>query len=316
MTAAGPDPTPRFSVGLPQTLVGEDPRPIAGYAIRAEALGFAGLWTLDSPVGGPTGHTPLLDGLHMLSHAAAVTDEVRLGIAVIVLPRRNPAMLAKELATIDRLSGGRLTVGVGLGRDDERIAGLGFPTGRRVRRLTEGVEVMRALWAQGLAAHEGELYRFSGVRMEPKPLQRPGPPVWLGAGREPALRRAVRIGDGWIGSGSSSSEDFTTQAAFVARELGDTGRDPARFAIAKRVYIAVEEDASVARQRLAAVLDAMYDRPGLTERCAVCGPPEHCAQVLRDLAAAGAQELVLAPMYGHLAQLEALDEVVHLVRKG
>ena len=311
MTATGTH-TPRFSAGLAQTVEGDDPRPLAAYAVRAETLGFAGLWTLDSPVGGHTSHAPLFDGLHVLSHAAAVTDRIRLGIAVIVLPRRNPAQLSKELATIDRLSAGRLTVGVGLGSDDERIAGLGFPTDRRVRRLVEGIEVMRALWAQNEAAHDGELFRFSGVRTEPKPLQRPGPPVWLGARTPPALRRAARIGDGFIGAGSSSAQDFAGQAALVARALEEAGRDPATFAVAKRVYIAVEDSEQVARQRLAAVLDAMYSRPGLTERCAVCGPPERCAEALAELLEAGAQELVLAPMYGHLAQLEALAEVARL----
>jgi probable F420-dependent oxidoreductase len=307
---------PRFAVGLPQTLEGDDPRQIAGYAVRAETLGFTGLWSLDAAVGGPITHNPVLDGLHVLSHVAAVTHATRLGIAVIVFPRRNPVQLAKDLATIDRLCGGRLTVGVAIGSDDERIAALGFPTDRRVRRLVEGVEVMRALWAQDAAAHDGELFRFSGVRMEPKPLQRPGPPVWFGARAEAAVRRAARIGDGWIGAGSSSSEDFVAQAATVRRAVEEAGRDPARFAIAKRVYIAVEDDEQVARSRLTAVLDPMYQMPGLTERCGLWGPPERCAQALRALADAGAQELVLSPLYGHLAQLEALAEVVRLARRG
>src|SRR3954453_15079215 len=195
----------RFSVGLPQNLTGDAARPVAAYAARAEALGFDGLWTLDSALGGPTAHTPLLDGLHVLSHAAAVTERPRLGVAVIVMGRRQPALLARELATIDRLRGGRLVVGVGLGAPEgERVAALGFPTDRRVRRLTEGVAVMRALWAGDAAGHargvgggggrgvgggggggpEGGLGRFGGARVEPKPLQRPGSPVWFGAGRE------------------------------------------------------------------------------------------------------------------------------------
>src|SRR5690242_15622595 len=233
----------RLSVGLPQNIGGEDPRVVAAYATRAEALGFDGLWTLDSALGGPTAHTPLLDGMQLLSHAAAVTERPRLGIAVIVMGRRQPALLARELATIDRLSGGRLTVGVGLGAPEgEDVAALGFPTDRRVRRLVEGVGVMRALWAPEEATHDGELWRFSRARGGRKPVQRPGPPVWFGAGREPALRRAARLGDGWIGSGSSAVADFATQADTVRRALADEGRDAARFAIAKRVYVAVEED--------------------------------------------------------------------------
>jgi probable F420-dependent oxidoreductase len=310
-------PEPRLSVGLVQVLDSDDPRPVAAYAIRAEALGFAGLWTLDSALGGPTGHMPLLDGLHALSHVAAVTEEIRLGVAVVVMSRRNPALLAREVATIDRLSGGRLTLGVGLGaREDERVTALGFAVDRRVRRLVEGVGVMRALWAQEEAVHDGEIWRFSGARVEPKPLQRPGPPIWLGAGREPALRRAARIGDGWIGSGSSSAEDFAGQAAIVRRALEEEGRDPARFPIAKRVYIAVEDSADVGLRRLSAILDEMYGVSGLGERVGVAGPPERCAEVLRGMLDAGATELVLTPMYGHLAQLEALAGVARLLRAG
>jgi probable F420-dependent oxidoreductase len=308
---------PRFSVGLPQTLEGDEPRGVVAYATRAEALGFTGLWALDSAVGGPTSGAPLLDAPQLLAYAAAVTRRVRLGVAVIVMNRRQPVLLAKEMASLDRLTGGRLTVGVGLGAPaDDRVAALGFPADRPVRRLVEGVEVMRALWAADEVTHDGELLRFSGARVEPKPVQRPGPPVWFGAGREPALRRAARLADGWMGAGSSSAEDFARQVPVVRAALEEAGRDPARFPIAKRVYLAVEDDERVARERMAAILDAMYGWPGLADRCAVCGPAERVAETVRAIADAGAHEILLNPMYGHLAQLEALPEVVRLARRG
>jgi probable F420-dependent oxidoreductase len=307
----------RFSVGLPESIEGDDPRAVAVYAARAEALGFTGLWTLDSALGGATSSTPLLDGLQLLAHAAAVTDDVRLGIAVIVMNRRQPVLLAKEIASLDRLTGGRLTVGVGLGAPpSEYVASLGFPVDRPVRRLVEGVEIMRALWSGDEVSHDGELLSFSGARIEPKPIQRPGPPVWFGAGREPALRRAARLADGWIGAGSSSAEDFALQAAIVRDALVEEGRGPRRFPVAKRVYLAVEGDARVGMRRMTAILDEMYGWPGLAERCAVCGPPERIAETVRDLAAAGCEEIVLTPMYGHLAQLELLPEVVRLASAG
>src|SRR4051794_18939054 len=176
-------PEPRFSAGLVQTLEGDDPRPVAAYAIRAKALGFAGLWTLDSALGGPTAHTPMLDGLHALSYAAAVTDEIRLGVAVVVMSRRNPALLAHDVATIDRLSGGRVTLGVGLGAPEtDRVTQLGFAIDRRVRRMVESVGGMRELWARDEAALEGKIYSFSRAPVEPKPGQRPGRAVLVRAG--------------------------------------------------------------------------------------------------------------------------------------
>src|SRR3954447_11815005 len=127
--------SPRISVALPQLLGDETPDVVIRYAARAEELEFAGLWSLDSVPGSATSRVPLLDGLHLLTTAATATKSIRLGIAVIVLPARNPAQLAKELATIDRLSGARLTVAVGIGRKEPAAAGLGLPTGHRAHRL-------------------------------------------------------------------------------------------------------------------------------------------------------------------------------------
>jgi probable F420-dependent oxidoreductase len=307
---------PRISVGVPQLLYDQAPELVRRYAVRAEELGFAGLWSLDSVPGSATSRVPLLEGLHVLTTAAAVTGAIGIGIAVIVLPARNPALLARELATVDRLSSGRLTVGVGVGRKESTAAGLGLPTGHRARRLEEGVEVLRALWAEGQAAYDGEFYRFAGVTLEPKPLQRPGPPLWFGAGTPRALRRAARIGDGWLGAGSSPSAAFPDQRVTLVEALREAGRDPDAFPIGKRVYIAVEDTEQRARDRLTPILDGMYDAPGLTERVAVCGPPDTCAEQLRSLVAAGARELLLHPMYGYLEQLEALAAVAALVRDG
>jgi probable F420-dependent oxidoreductase len=299
----------RISVGLPQLVHGDAADLLLRFAARGEELGFAGLWALDAVPGAATARVPLLDGLHVLTAAAAVTRTINLGVAVIVLPARNPAQLARELATIDRLSDGRLIVGVGVGRREPTAAGLGLPAGHRARRLREGVEVLRALWADGDATHDGELYRFADLRIEPKPVQRPGPPIWFGAGTPPALRRAARLGDGWLGAGSSASSAFPEQVGILTDALRAEGRDPGAFPIGKRVYIAVEDTEQRARERLTPILDGMYDAPGLTSRVAVCGPPEACAAQLRELIAAGARELLLNPMYDHLEQLEALAAV-------
>jgi probable F420-dependent oxidoreductase len=301
---------------LPQLLDEQGAGVLARFAVRAEELGFTGLWSLDSVPGAATARGDTLDGLHALTAAAMVTSGARLGIAVIVLPERHPARLARELATIDHLSGGRLVVGVGVGRDDPAPRALGLPGDRRVRRLRENLEVMRLLWSQDEVDHEGELYRFSGVTIGPKPLQRPGPPVWFGAGAEPALRRAAQLGDGWMGAGSSSSSAFSDQVRFLRDALREEGRDPAAFPIGKRVYLAVDDDAGRARQRLTPRLDGFYSAPGMTDRVAVCGSAQACAEHLRGLVDAGAEELLLNPLYDYMDQLEALAEVAALVRGG
>jgi probable F420-dependent oxidoreductase len=300
-------------VALPQLLGDEPPEVVSRYATRAEELGFAGLWSLEAVPGSATSRVPVLDGLHLLTTAATATSSIRLGIAVIVLPARNAVQLAKELATIDRLSGGRLTVAVGVGRKEPTAAGLGLPTGHRAQRVEEGVEVLRALWADGDATFQGEQYSFTGLRIEPKPLQRPGPPIWFGAGSPPALRRAARIGDGWLAAGSSASAQFAGNLSIVEDALREFGRDPDEFAVGKRIYIAVEDTEQRARERLTPILDGMYDSPGLTERVAVCGTAEACAEQVRELVAAGARELLLHPMYDFMEQLDRLAELSALV---
>jgi probable F420-dependent oxidoreductase len=297
----------RFSVPLPQ-LAGDD---VATYARRAEELGFDGFWTLDSAVAGRTAHNPMLDGLHLLTYVAALTKQPTLGMAVIVLPRRNAALLAKELATVDQLSGGRLVVGVGLGVSDGSEGALGFPTDRHVRRMTETVQAMRAFWSQEEASFEGELLSFSGVHVEPKPAH--NLPIWFGGAHPNAIRRAARLADGWIGAGSQGTSAVLEQLKLLREELERRDRDPDAFPVAKRVYIAVEDDEETARAKLTPILDGMYGAPGLTDRVATCGTAEQVAEGLAPLIEAGVGELLLHPLYEAAEQLEAAAEVRRLL---
>ena len=300
----------RFSIGLPTAI----DAPLAQLACRAEELGFWSAWTVDHAVADEHAEDPTLDPLHTLTFVAAVTTVLRIGVAVLVLPRRNPIQLARDLATMDVLSGGRLTVGVGLGGVDPGAAALGFPTGMRAQYLVEGIGVLRALWTQDAARFAGELHSFEGVHLQPKPVQRPHPPVWIGARSPVALDRAARIADGWVGAGSSTLEDFARQASRLRQSLLAIGRDPGQFPMAKRVYVAVEDDTRRALARLAPSLDFVYRRPGTAERVAVYGPPTRCAEELRRLIDLGATELILNPLYDEMSQLEKLARVIELVR--
>jgi probable F420-dependent oxidoreductase len=297
----------RFSVPLPQS-AGDD---VAGFARRAEELGFDGFWTLDSAVAGRTAHNPMLDGLHLLSYVAAITKTPTLGMAVIVLPRRNAALLAKELATVDQLSGGRVIAGVGLGVSDGSEAALGFPTDRHVRRMTENVEAMRTFWSQEEAIFEGEILSYSGVRIQPKPAH--DLPIWFGGAHPNAIKRAARLADGWIGAGSQATSAVLEQLQLLREQLEKRGRDPATFPTAKRVYIAVEDDEQSARDKLTPILDGMYGAPGLTERVANCGTAEQVAERVRPLIDAGIGELLLHFLYEPAEQLEAAAEVRRLL---
>jgi probable F420-dependent oxidoreductase len=293
---------PRFALDLPQR---GDAGLVARVAARAEELGYDGLWAMDNVLPAQRQLAPL----PLLAFAAAHTSRIRLGIAVFVLPHYNPALLARELAALDHLCSGRLDVGVGLGRRQPDLVGLGYPDDRPLRRLSEGIGVLRALWSEERASFDGEVWRFQDRAMEPKPLQQPHPPIWLGVGGPQGLRVAARLGDAWIGAGSSSSEQFLERAALLRAELHEAGRDPDSFPVAKRVYLAVGPSLEQARAALAPVLDGMYGAPGLTERVAVYGPPEHCAEQLRALVEGGARLLVLNPAHDPEGQLDAVTEL-------
>ena len=217
--------------------------------------------------------------------------------------------LARELAALDQLCAGRLDVGVGLGRHQPDLVALGYPDDRPLRRLREGVEVMRALWTQARATYEGEIWHFADRSVEPKPVQQPHPPVWFGVGGPRGLRLAARLGDAWIGAGSSSTAQFLERVAILRHELAVAGRDVASFPVAKRIYVAVADSVERARSELAPVLDGQYGMPGLTERIAVYGPPEHVAEGIRAVLDGGARQVVLNPVHDPEGQLDAVTEL-------
>lgn len=294
-----------FGFAIPQVSPTEpvDVEPIGLVARRAEELGFESLWTLDQVLGGSRN----LEPVSLLSYVAAITTRVRLGTAVFVLPQHNPVQLAKELATLDVLSRGRVDAGFGIGNDvAPHNAAFGVPTGRRVRLLTESLAVMRALWSDRTATYEGEFFQLDDIRMEPKPVQRPGPPVWFGGRVEPALRRAVRLGDAWMGPGSSSIDDFREHVAMLKQALEAADRDPATFTISKRLYLAIDDDRERAEERLREWFGHVYGSADLANQIAVWGPEGYIRERIEEVIDIGAEHMLLHPVFDFDEHLEAL----------
>jgi probable F420-dependent oxidoreductase len=175
-------------------------------AIAAEESGFESIWTgehvamplVDNPV--PTSpETPFLDSIATLTSVAAYTSRIRLGTGILVMPHHNPVLLAKALTTLDVLSGGRLIAGFAGGYVEAEFRALGVPFADRGAITDDSLAAIRVLWTQELPEHRGRFARFGGIRFEPKPLQRPHPPIVIGGRAAPALRRAAREADGWYG---------------------------------------------------------------------------------------------------------------------
>lgn len=218
------------------------PELLTQFAQAAEEAGIESLWTVEHvavPVGyestypySPTGkmpgpeNSPIPDPLLPLAFAAAVTKKIRLATGILILPQRHPIYVAKQAATLDQLSGGRFTLGIGIGWLAEEFAALGIPFDDRAARTRESVEAMRALWKEGPCAHDGKFFSWPAIESNPKPVQAGGVPIVLGGHTDIAAKRAARYGDGFFPA-ISDLEKLDHLKAVIAAECDKVGRKPA-----------------------------------------------------------------------------------------
>lgn len=284
----------RFSISIPQLdSSGFDAAGVRSYLARTEELGFEGGWTLEQVIG----PAPLLAPLELLAFAAACTERLRLGVAVLVSSLHEPLQLASAVTTVDRISHGRLDVGVAPGGGSRQFSAFGVDKATFVANFTEGLRLMKAAWSdEPRVTFHGRFRQVDDLPIQPKPVQRPHPPIWFGGQAPTALARAVRHGDAFLGAGSSTTAKFGEAVRIVRRELADQGKDAERFTIGKRVYLMVDDDAERARERVLAGLRRIYGRMRGIDEVPVYGTPDDVARGLRDVVAAGAQMILLNPL--------------------
>jgi probable F420-dependent oxidoreductase len=275
-------------------------------ATRAEALGFRDLWVTENTLD----HVFCFDPVVVLTYAAAVTSKIRLGASVVVLQIHSPPMVAHQWACLDYASGGRAILGVGIGREHHYRQFEVSPEGR-VARFREELDIIRALWSEEKVTYRGRFYHLENEAMAPKPVQKPLP-VWMGVGHPDAVRRAARLADGWMGSGGSRIADFAASVPILKEALAAQGRDPDKFPISKRLFMAVDERPDVARRELLRWFTDVYRNPPGTDLCGIHGTPEEVRGRLEEMVAMGANHLLLNPVSRHAEQVEALAEVVGL----
>jgi len=275
---------------------------IRRFATRAETLGYDSLWLQERVIG----DFNILEPVTLLSYVAAITTTLRLGTSVILLPLRNPIQLAKAYSTLDVMSGGRAVMGVGLGGghlgSHEDV--FGYTRDGRVTRFTEAVQVMKLLWSEPRASFRGRYWNFKDISMEPKPMQKPHLPVIFGGHHENALRRAVRYAGGWMGAGSSSSASFTRESIRIRDFLDQAKRDPATFHIAKRVYLAVDNDKARGERRIMEWFAKRYKNADLGPKVSIWGSSAECTEKIQTLVDAGAQQIIFNPMFDEMEHLE------------
>lgn len=301
-------PSTTFGLAIPQVFVDSpaDLREVRDVVVDAEAAGFSTLWVQEQVLG----RASTLEPVNLLSVAATLTTRVRLATGVLVLPLHHPVHLAKQLATLDVLSGGRLDVGFGLGRPP--APEFGVPPGRLVRRFTEALDVMEALWSGEFREFHGEAYTLGrDAAIAPLPLQRPRPPLWMGASAESGIRRAVRRADGWLGAGSTSIDEFEAGARILRDELALLGDRAGSFRIAKRVYVLVDEARPRADARLRHWFGEYYGNPDLA-RVAIAGSWDAIEDAIGRVAEGGADHILLNPVFEHRRHIEVFAERLRL----
>jgi probable F420-dependent oxidoreductase len=268
----------------------EDVQSIVQLATRAEALGFASVWVHDhvfnaGHVFRRIGHKPYYEPLTLLSYVAARTERVGLGTSVLVLPYHNPIRLAKTAATLDVLSGGRLILGVGVGAVPPESEAMGSPYAERGAMTDEAIAVMKELWTQDDPRFAGKYSRFSGMPFSPKPLQWPHIPLLIGGNSRAAIRRAVRLGNGW--------HPLAVSPERLAQAIGD-----------------LHEQAQAAGRAIAEIPVSLSIPmgPSSAQRAALGTAPGEIIRTIQAYADLGVQMLAISGQTGLMAEmLPAMD---------
>jgi alkanesulfonate monooxygenase len=316
----------KFGLRLPSFALGAKTASLAEmgvYLRRAEDLGFECALSIDHLLLTPPAYScTWLEPIALLSALAGVTRTIRLGTMVLVLPLRNPAYFAKEWATLDLLSNGRTILGVGVGWHEQEFALMGVPHKERGRRMDEMLEAVTALWAGDDVTFRGSYYRFSGLTIDPKPVQRPHPPIWIGGGSQPfekvygqtvtnidpVLRRIARYARTWVPHSSATAEMVRGDWEKIQRFMADCGRKPEDMAKVYSNFVYVlgkgeRPEVAIPHFREYSGMDLPYWREYY-----LLGEAEDLAERIRAKVAAlgGAEYVVLNPLNWGMEQLERL----------
>lgn len=266
-----------------------DPGFFRAVAELAEASGYDSLWAGDHV----SFHNPILDVTVALTCFAAATERIAIGAGVVLLPLRHPSLVAREFASLDYLSRGRVVLGVGVGGEGGKdFEAVGIDPRERGARTDEAMLALRALFAGPEASFAGRFFAFEGVTVEPAPARADGPPLWVGGRSAAARGRAGRLGDGWMPIWVSA-ERFAAGLADVRRHAAAAGRDADAIEAAVVCPALVGDDAC---PRLAAHLERRYGmavESHLVDRYCIAGPPEQCAARMHEYAEAGAEHVIL-----------------------
>ncbi len=263
-------------------------------ARQAEALGFDSIWTGEHVVW----RHPMHDALMILAAAAAVTERVRLGTSILLLSLKHPVLVAKAVTTLDHISNGRATLGIGIGIGGEyakEFEALGIPRHERGARADESIQIMKRLWTEDSVTYAGRFFHLDDVGLAPQPMQKPHPPILVG-GRRGSVRRTALYADGWMPY-MYTPEMYRDDWEKLAAMATEAGRDPSKIERTLYAFTSIADTYEDAAKMAAAALGTNYAQSfdSLVHKYPIIGTPEQCAERISQFAEAGVEHFILTP---------------------
>jgi probable F420-dependent oxidoreductase len=296
------------SIACGTVIGGQDRAGVLALARRIEESGLDSAWVGDHV----SFYIPIMESLTTLAFAAAVTERVRLCTGVYLMPLRHPTITAKVTSTLDVLSGGRLTLGIGVGGEfPPEFEASGVPVAERGARTDEGIQLLRRLWTEDDVAHDGKSFSFGKVSLAPKPLQANGPPIIVGGRKGPSFRRAGQLGDGYI-SHLCSPDQYAANMESIRKHADSSGRSEAPFETVAFLFTVLDDDYEAALDRAANMLQMIYNRPFRDAAAKYCllGRPEDCLEQMQAFARSGARHFVFSLLSDPNVFFEAWQNVI------
>ena len=285
-----------------------DAQALIEYGVRMEELGFESLWVWDHILLGVEPHFPIIDSLTLLTAVAARTRTIKLGTGILVLPLRNPVVLAKQLSSIDQVSQGRLVLGVASGWYKREFDAVGIAFERRGRIMDQNLDILMRLWLEDMVNGEYPPHNLRNAVMFPKPVQRPRPQILIGGYVERVLKRAATRGDGWL-TYFYTPEGFTKSWTKVRNFAEEAGKDPDSLVNCHQLPIMVGASRAAVEGPMMEWLNTEWDFASWSDSTtdsAILGTPEECVEQLQAQIDAGVQKIIFVPYKYESEQIEII----------
>jgi alkanesulfonate monooxygenase len=288
-----------------------DAQKLINYGVRMEELGFESLWVWDHILLGVDPHFPIIDSLSLLTAVAARTSKIKLGTGILVLPLRNPVVLAKQLASMDQISNGRLVLGMASGWYKREFDAVGIDFHKRGKIMDQNLEIMQRLWEEDMVAGEYPPHNLRNAVMFPKPVQQPRPTILIGGYADKVLKRAATASDGWL-TYFYTPEGFKEDWAKICNFAEEGGIDPASLNATNQLPIMVGPRSEV-EGPMREWLDAEWDFASWsksTPESAIMGTPEECVEQLQEHIDAGIDRIIFVPYKYQDEQVDAIAKEI------